>query len=241
MLTINFRDFPLAKGDLVLDVGCGEGRHAINVYLQAEVTAIGVDLSHRDLCTARERFLPFASTESERYFYFQQTDAACLPFADHTFDKIICSEVLEHIEPYHAVVAELNRVLKPGGLLAITVPRSWPEKICWWLSHEYHQVEGGHIRIFNSNALRRTIEQHPFTFYKRHWAHALHSPFWWLKCLWWDTQEQSRLIKLYHRLLVWDLMEKPWLTQTVEKCLNPIMGKSVVMYFKKSPATGNGE
>jgi len=234
MLTINFRDFPLANGDRVLDLGCGEGRHVINVYLHGDVTAIGVDLSHRDLLTSRERFLPFAQKDADKQFYLQQADATRLPFADHSFDKIICSEVLEHIENYQGVLAEIERILKPGGLLAITVPRAWPEKICWWLSHEYHQVDGGHIRIFNGKQLRREIEQSNFIFYKRHWAHALHSPFWWMKCLWWKTQDQNPLIKAYHRLLVWDLMEKPWLTQTLEKCLNPLLGKSVVMYFKKN-------
>lgn len=233
MLTINFRDFPLNSGDRVLDLGCGEGRHVINAYLHGEVTAIGVDLNHRDLLTSRERFLPFAQLSENKQFYLQQADATQLPFADHSFDKIICSEVLEHIPNYQGVLAEIERILKPGGLLAITVPRAWPEKICWWLSSEYHQVEGGHIRIFNGQYLRREIEQQAFQFYKRHWAHALHSPFWWLKCLWWKTQDSNPIIKLYHRLLVWDLMEKPWLTQTLEKLLNPIMGKSVVMYFRK--------
>ncbi len=233
MLTINFRDFPLASGDKVLDLGCGEGRHVINAYLQGDITAIGVDLNHRDLLTSRERFLPFAQTNSNKHFYLQQADATKLPFADHSFDKIICSEVLEHIPDYQAVLVEIERILKPGGLLAITVPRAWPEKICWWLSEEYHRVEGGHIRIFNDKYLRGEIEQRALVFYKRHWAHALHSPFWWMKCLWWKTQDTNPLIKLYHRLLVWDLMKKPWLTQTLEKWLNPIMGKSVVMYFKK--------
>ena len=92
----------------------------------------------------------------------------------------------------------------------------------------------GHIRIFDGRALRAEIIALGFEFQKRHWAHALHSPFWWLKCLWWGSQDESRIIKLYHRMLVWDLMEKPWLTQTLEKILNPIMGKSVVMYFKKA-------
>jgi ubiquinone/menaquinone biosynthesis C-methylase UbiE len=228
MLTINFRDFPLCEGDLVLDLGCGEGRHAINVYLHQQVTAIGVDLNHRDLQTARERFTPFAQDSTKRNFYLQQADATRLPFADKSFDKVICSEVLEHIDNYQAVLAEIRRVLKPGGLLAITVPRAWPEKICWKLSKEYHQVEGGHIRIFDGRQLRTEVEVLQFHFHKRHWAHALHSPFWWLKCLWWKTQDESRLIKLYHRLLVWDLMQKPWLTQTLEKFLNPIMGICVV-------------
>lgn len=233
MLTINFRDFPLNDGDIVLDLGCGEGRHVINTYLQADVIALGVDLNIRDLKTANERFTPFQQNSETKVFSLQQADATRLPFADASIDKIICSEVLEHIPDYQAVLREIKRILKPGGLLAISVPRAWPEKICWWLSREYHQVEGGHIRIFNGQQLRREIECDELHFQKRHWAHALHSPFWWMKCVWWKTQDQNPLIKLYHRLLVWDLMEKPWLTQTLEKCLNPLMGKSVVMYFKK--------
>lgn len=234
MLTINFDYFPLQAGDRVLDLGCGEGRHAINVYLQEEVTAIGVDLSHKDLITARCRFLPFAQSCTEKDFLLQQADATCLPFADASLDKIICSEVLEHVENYPAVLREINRVLKPGGLLAVTVPRTWPEKICWWLSKEYYGVPGGHVRIFNAQKLRREIENLDFKFYKRHWSHALHSPYWWLKCLWWRSQDSSRIIKAYHRLLVWDLMKKPWVTQKLEQYLNPLMGKSVAMYFRKN-------
>lgn len=233
MLTINFKDLPLNKGDVVLDLGCGEGRHVINTYLHGDVIALGVDLSHCDLKTAKERFLPFAQENDNKIFSLQQADATRLPFANESIDKIICSEVLEHIENYQAVLSEINRVLKPNGILAVSVPRAWPEKICWWLSAAYHQVEGGHIRIFNSQQLRKEIESLQFKFTNRHWAHALHSPFWWLKCLWWKTQDESRVIKLYHRLLVWDLMQRPWLTQTLEKWLNPVLGKSVVMYFKK--------
>ena len=234
MLTINFKDFALHPGDLVLDLGCGEGRHAINSYLQENVTALGVDLNIRDLKTAQLRFAPFSQSTPGKHFFLQQADATQLPFANESIDKIICSEVLEHIPDYVAVLHEIHRVLKPGGTLAVTIPRAWPEKICWKLSKEYHQVEGGHIRIFNSQHLRQEIEDLDFMYYKRHWAHALHSPYWWMKCLWWKTQNDSQLIKLYHRLLVWDLMDKPWLTQTLEKLLNPLVGKSVAMYFKKS-------
>ena len=234
MLTINFKDLALADDDIVLDLGCGEGRHVINVYLHANVLALGVDISHADLITTRQRFAPFAQQNQHKHFYVQQADATCLPFADNSISHIICSEVLEHIENYTAVLREIQRVLKPNGVLAVSVPRAWPEKICWKLSDAYHQNIGGHIRIFNSRKLREEITALNFNFTKHHYAHALHSPYWWLKCLWWKNQDQSRLIKLYHRMLVWDLMQKPWLTQTLEKCLNPFMGKSVVMYFRKN-------
>jgi SAM-dependent methyltransferase len=232
VLTINYQLLEFSEGDVLLDIGCGEGRHVIHACLEYNVLGIGVDMSARDLNTARERFLPFANYNPHSRLVLQRGDATRLPFADHSIDKIICSEVLEHIEDYQSVLKEIKRVLKPGGLLAVSVPRAWPEKICWRLSAAYHQVEGGHIRVFDGRQLRREIQLLDFDFTHRYWAHALHSPFWWLKCLWWDRQDKSRLIKLYHRLLVWDLMEKPWLTQILEKLLNPLLGKSVVMHFR---------
>jgi hypothetical protein len=40
-------------------------------------------------------------------------------------------------------------------------------------------------------------------------------------------------VRLYHRLLVWDLMKRPWITRAIDTLLNPVMGKSVVLYFSK--------
>jgi SAM-dependent methyltransferase len=233
LLTINFKYLNIKDGDKLLDLGCGEGRHLIHACLQHNICGVGVDLSMHDLQTTVARFAPFSELNPRSYLSIQQTDATRLPFADNSFDKIICSEVLEHIEHYQDVLREIKRVLKPEGVLAVSVPRTWPEKICWQLSSAYHQVEGGHIRIFNARQLCAEIESLQFEYTHRYWAHALHSPFWWLKCLWWSSQDKSWVIKLYHRLLVWDLMQKPWITQTLEKLLNPVLGKSVVMHFRK--------
>ena len=237
MQTVDFSHFPLEAGDTVLDLGCGEGRHVISAYVEAEVHSIGVDLSLDDLKTTRDKFQDFAEPESEaKSFGLSSANALELPFADNTFDKIICSEVLEHIPDYQGALKEVERVLKPGGLFCASVPRRWPEQICWALSEEYHNTPGGHIRIFRASELRQDIEELGFERYHRHWAHALHAPFWWLKCLFWDKQDDNWLVKQYHRLLVWDLMEQPALTRVSEKLMNPVMGKSVVMYFRKEAA-----
>ncbi len=221
----------------MLDLGCGEGRHVISAYLEERVESFGVDLSVDDLKTTRDKFQDFSQPgDDQRAFGLASANALQLPFADDTFDKVICSEVLEHIPDYRAALVEIQRVLKPGGLLCASVPRRWPEKICWALSDAYYQVPGGHVRIFRAGELRGDIESLGFHHYYRHWAHALHAPFWWLKCLFWNTQDSNWLVAQYHRLLVWDLMEKPAVTRILEAGMNPLMGKSVVMYFRKEVA-----
>ena len=232
MLTVDFDKLQLQPGDLLLDLGCGEGRHALSAYALADVHAIALDLGFEDLQTAQTRYREsFAELDTaDKTFAPLNANGYALPFADHTFDKIICSEVLEHIPDFLQVLREIKRVLKPGGIFCATVPRYWPEKICWLLSDEYPNTPGGHIRIFTAPGLRREIELTGFQFQSRHWAHALHSPFWWLKCIFWGNDD-AWPVRQYHRLLVWDLMKKPWLTQTLEKLLNPIMGKSVALYF----------
>ena len=234
MQTVDFKHIELSDGDKLLDLGCGEGRHVIAAYLEKNIQAVGVDLGFNDLKTTANKFSEFCQSENaDKSFGLSVANALSLPFEDNTFDVIICSEVLEHIPDYESVLTEIERILVPGGTFIASVPRAWPERICWYFSSAYHQVEGGHLRIFDASQLRSQIEARGFYHYHRHWAHALHSPFWWLKCMFWDSQEESLLIKLYHKLLVWDLMQRPWLTRSLEALLNPIMGKSIVMYFNK--------
>ncbi len=220
-------------------MGCGEGRHSIGAaYHYPQATVIALDLDFDDLSTAKQRHHDFDKTSLSHCLYLQG-NGYTLPFADNSFDHIICSEVLEHVPNYITILNELHRVLKPGGSLNVSVPRFWPEKICWSLSTAYHQVEGGHIRIFKSSELRHAIQKLDFSFRHRHWAHALHVPYWWLRCAFWKQGENFILSRWYHKLLVWDMLQRPWLTQTLETLLNPVLGKSVVMYFDKPKAATN--
>ncbi|TQV65980.1 class I SAM-dependent methyltransferase [Exilibacterium tricleocarpae] len=234
MQTVDFSRLKMQPHQRLLDLGCGEGRHSLGAYMLHEaIDVYGVDLSHRDLTTAAQRFREFDEPDNPRKrLSLAVADGLRLPFADNSFDRVVCAEVLEHIPDYRGMLREIDRVLKPDGLLAISVPRAWPERVCWALSEAYHRVEGGHIRIFNAAGLRRDVENHGLRRYARHWAHALHVPFWWLKCLFWG-RDNAFLVRQYHRFLVWDLMQKPRITRWLDRCLNPLMGKSVVMYFKR--------
>lgn len=235
MQTVDRNYLPMRPGQRVLDLGCGEGRHLIAACALEHVDAVGVDLSLDDLATAQQRMAEFrGETKGEQaLFALLAGDALRLPFDDACFDAVICSEVLEHIADYRGVLTEIHRVLKPGGRLCASVPRAWCEKICWALSRDYHQVPGGHLRIFKAAALQSEIESAGFALYFSHGAHALHSIYWWLQCLFWKSRERNWLVRQYHRFLVWDMMQSPPFTRALERALNPVLGKSVVMYFTK--------
>lgn len=235
--TIDFARMKLTANQRLLDLGCGEGRHAISAYMVRNLDAVAVDPSWQDLQTARERFTQFAESENDnKSLVISVARGEQLPFANESFDQVICSEVLEHIPDYHGVIREISRVLRTGGIAAISVPRYFPEWVCWKLSDAYHQVKGGHIRIFDAGDLGREVESAGFVRYDKHHAHALHVPYWWLKCLFWRDQGETQVpvVDWYHRFLTWDLMKQPGITRWLDWLLNPIMGKSVVMYFVKT-------
>jgi len=233
VLTADFDLLEIKPGSRVLDVGCGEGRHALSAYLKPGVDVVGVDLGIQDLQTAAARIGDLSEYDPQGRILFGCADALCLPFADESFDVVICSEVLEHIPNYIAAIAELSRVTKPGGHLCITVPRAWPERICWWLDSQYSKTPGGHIRIFTTSDLRREVERYDLRYEQGHGAHALHTLYWWLRCWRAPNADHSRLVRSYHRLLVWDLMARPWITRALERALNPWLGKSVALYFRR--------
>ncbi len=226
--TIDIRRLALRPGDRLLDIGCGEGRHAVAASTSTQVDAFALDMKLADLATTRLRA---NDGHPVGQVYVTAGDALNLPFADHSFDRIICAEVLEHLHDYESALAEIRRVLKPGGLLAISVPRFGPEWICWRLSREYANEEGGHVRIFKSRQLSRVIERLGMFRYDRHWAHGLHAPYWWLKCMFYRRSEEVAAVRLYHRFLVWDLLKRPPLTRLLDALLTPLCGKSTVMYF----------
>jgi SAM-dependent methyltransferase len=235
MLTVDFDQFPVGPGDRVLDMGCGGGRHAFALYKRgADVVAL--DYSHSDLVEVRTMFGAIATegdAPASAQAHAVRGTAYSLPFADGTFDRVVAAEVLEHLPADTDAMAELFRVLKPGGVIAVTVPRWLPEKVCWALSDAYHNVEGGHVRIYKGSQLKERLQATGLVYEGEHHAHALHAPYWWLKCAVGVSNDANPLVKAYHRLLVWDMVKQPLLTRVAERVLQPLVGKSLVVYLRK--------
>lgn len=237
MLTIDYDKLDLQPGMTILDMGCGAGRHSFEAFRRG-AKVIALDYSFSDLIGVRDLFWAMREAGEVPESHEAQAvrgDAFNLPFADNTFDRVVCSEVMEHLSSDSAAMAELVRVLKPGGKIAVSVPAWLPEKICWTLSAEYHAPlsEGGHVRIYTEALLRERMEGAGIIAGDADRAHALHSPYWWLRCIISPTNDSHPLVKAYHRFLVWDMVKAPTITRTADRLLNPILGKCVVVYGHK--------
>lgn len=239
MLTVDYDRLGLRAGLRVLDLGAGFGRHAYETARRG-ADVVAVDLSSEELVATTATFAAMADQGEISPGVSTGAvlgNALKLPFADASFDRVIASEVLEHVLDDMEAMRELFRVLKPGGLLAVTVPSAIPEQICWWLNSSYHAPAsvGGHVRIYGRPELETKLAQSGFVVLEHHRAHALHSPYWWLKCAVGLDNNNQPLVKAYHRLLTWDITNAPRLTRVTEKVLNPVLGKSLVTYARRAP------
>jgi SAM-dependent methyltransferase len=237
VLTVRYDRLGVRRGDRLLDVGTGGGRHAFEALRWgATVTAIDVDaVNLKDVAAMMAGVLaeesgPAAGSGTGTAI---AGDARELPFASEAFDRVIAAEVLEHVPEDRIAMGELVRVLRPGGTIAVTVPRWGPELILWGLSDEYHRVPGGHVRIYRRSSLVSRLRAAGLDCYGSHHAHALHSPYWWLRAAVGVSNETHPLVQAYHRILVWDIVARPPVTRLPDAVLNPLIGKSLVIYARK--------
>jgi SAM-dependent methyltransferase len=235
MLTVDYDRLGVGPGDLVLDLGCGFGRHAFEAARRG-ASVVALDAGPEEVAQVRATLgamVDVGELAADHPATAVQGDALALPFADGTFDRVIASEVLEHIPNDTGAMRELARVLRPGGTMAVTVPRCGPEAINWALSDEYHDTPGGHVRIYRRSTLERRLRSAGLDPVGVGYAHGLHSPYWWLRCLVGPSNDSHPAVEAYHRVLVWDIVKAPFVTRAADRVLSPFIGKSIVVYLTK--------
>jgi SAM-dependent methyltransferase len=260
MLTVDFGRLGLEPGMLVLDAGCGQGRHSLEV-LRRGCRLVAMDLATDDL--RHTRYLlrslalpppppPPAPADPEFARLLEDAEAPALaapappavppsvvlrgdtlalPFPTGTFDRVICSEVLEHVTDPDAATAELVRVVKPGGLFAVSVPTPFTEWAFRFGSDDYFNTPGGHVRIFTVQDAIDLLEEHGLTICNLHFEHAFHSLYWWVRCVFGLHDERHPAIAHFRRVLTHVMFSRP-LTRA-EHALDWLVPKSLVLYGVK--------
>jgi len=236
LLTVDFNIMPIEKGERVLDVGCGQGRHSWYVCKAQNCHVYAMDYDVECLQTAKGMLrLMDNENECRGKWNVLRGNAMRLPFKDGTFDKIICSEVLEHIQDDKQSVRELVRVLKDDGEMAVSVPAYLPESLCWKISEAYHTNPGGHIRIYRERGLINMLSSNNLTVYDVRHRHAFHSIYWLLRCIFGVRKEKSFVPSFYNRFVVWDIEKKWRVFRWLEGMMDRVFAKSVVVYLRKKP------
>lgn len=234
MITIEPDILGINDGDITLDAGCGDGRHSWEVYNRRHSPVVAFDID--TVCVKKNKYMLDSLKEQGKIkgdYHVLIANVSKLPFKDGSFDKIICSEVLEHIPEDRIAVEELIRVLRKEGAIGISVPHHFAESICWKLSKEYYGFPGGHIRNYRTRELLDLVDTAGLSVYSIRHKHALHSFYWMLRCIFGVKKEKAPIPSLYNTFLEWDLRANHRFFRWVEGLLNHSCPKSLAIYARK--------
>lgn len=174
-LSIRLELLPSGASSRVLDVGCGDGRHILAAAARG-CFAVGVDYDPAALLKARARL-------GRTPIDLIAADASHLPFADTTFNAVICTETLEHLPDDRGAMREIARVLADGALLHGAVPSHFTERVYFALSVGYRNAPGGHVRIFSPRALVSKLARSGLRIDEMRYIHFVDSLVWLRFCL----------------------------------------------------------
>jgi SAM-dependent methyltransferase len=236
MLTVDYRLMEVGAGQRLLDVGCGNGRHTWAAYCLHDCQVMALDMLQADL--QKTRYTLYTADDEKRNgngnrWLVVRGDAMTLPLKDGSFDRVICSEVLEHVQNERQSVGELVRVLKDDGIIAVSVPTRLTESIYWRISRQYSRNPGGHVRIFKAGEITRLLRDQSLEIFSVRHKHSLHSIYWLLRCLFGVNNENAFVPRMYHRFLVWDLKTRTRPVRLLDDLCNHLFPKSIVIYARK--------
>ncbi len=159
----------LKDGDKILEVGCGNGYYlSLLNRLGLKLKLVGID---KDALALKDA----AKFIGDKKVKLILADASKIPFANESFDKVVMSEVIEHVQDEKGALREVIRVLKTGGVLTlttcnITYPFFW-DPLNWTLQHLFNtHIQAGfwagiwnqHTRLYEKHEIEKLIKQSGF-------------------------------------------------------------------------------
>jgi len=224
----------IGPDDRVIDLGCGTGRHVLELS-KIPSNIIGADLSRDDIRAGRYLLeIMRRRGEVRGRVHWLQTAGERLPFKDGAFNRVICTETLEHVADDTVLARELARVLAPGGILAVSVPDEYSEKIFWALSQNYRTHAGGHVRIYRRPEivnLMRHAGLHP---YAVRYRHSLETVYWLSHIAFWsDWGKQGPITRAFRKVLDSQRARGSKIVTALDDLGNRALPKSIVVYSRK--------
>ncbi len=232
MLTVDFDRLAVRKGDIVLDAGCGFGRHSLE-FVSRGAIVYSMDMDMESLRKTRFSLTQMKNNVKggEVRYLVHSGDALNLPFKNESFDRIICSEVMEHVKDDDHACRELSRVLKKNGRIAITVPTVFSEHIYNFLTYEYYTSPGGHIRNYFPGDLAAMMRRNGLEVYAIGFKHSFHTIWWMIRSVVGLHLSDHPLTKAYHKFLHLGLYSN--MVRKAESFFDYFFPKSVVIYAWK--------
>jgi len=232
--SIDPRLLDISPTDRVIDLGCGTGRHVLELSKQP-AQLLGADISRHDLRIGRFLVeIMRRRNEVQARVHWLQTAGERLPFVDGAFDRVICTETLEHVGDDAVLARELVRVLKPGGILAVSVPDEYSEKVFWKLSQNYRTHAGGHVRIYDRRRIVRLLREAGLRPYAVRYRHSLETLYWLSHIAFWsDWGKQGPITGMFRRVLDSPRTRASRIVSALDDVGNRILPKSIVVYSRK--------
>jgi ubiquinone/menaquinone biosynthesis C-methylase UbiE len=224
----------IGADDRVIDLGCGTGRHVLELS-KIPSNIIGADISRTDIRAGRYLLeIMRRRNEVKARVHWLQTAGERLPFKDAAFDRVICTETLEHVDDDSVLARELARVLKPGGILAISVPDEFSEKVFWKLSKNYRTHAGGHVRIYRRPQIVALLRDAGLKPYAVRYRHSLETAYWLSHIAFWsDWGKQGPITRAFRNVLDSQRSRNSALVTLLDDIGNRMLPKSIVVYSRK--------
>ncbi|MBP9219482.1 MAG: class I SAM-dependent methyltransferase [Sterolibacterium sp.] len=223
--------FAIAASDTVLDVGCGDGG-AIGFCAHLGAQVIYSDIDAAKVAAVRHKLAAAGIAASQHRGFASDSDP--LPLPDQLASRILCMEVLEHVDDPARILRELWRVGQPGAHYLLTVPDPSSEAVLKQVAPPIFFEKPNHIRVFSHDDFERLVQEAGFIIERR-----VTSGFYW--SLWWIlfcACDQQRFEPPWHPLLeqwsrTWALLLQQPQGPRLKQALDAALPKSQAIIARK--------